>query len=157
MLSLPRSTCNAQVPSSLTSPYHDPLWPLVQETVIASEADNALAEPVADMRFSLPASPSVAVLLLLSAACAEVRRAGDHKIGGSAGRTVLSSRKDARLNWTRGPGWTGDGAGLCHGHIACGLFERHGNGNGNGDDSLGSILRLLRIWGGRLWYGWEAG
>lgn len=52
-----------------------------QETVIVSEAENALAEPIADMRFSLPASPSVSVLLLLAAACAEVRRAGDHKIG----------------------------------------------------------------------------
>ncbi|GLC68116.1 hypothetical protein PLESTF_000647700 [Pleodorina starrii] len=55
-----------------------------QETVIVSEAENALAEPIADMRFSLPASPSVPVLLLLSAACAEVRRAGDHKIAPEA-------------------------------------------------------------------------
>ncbi|GFR44388.1 hypothetical protein Agub_g5608 [Astrephomene gubernaculifera] len=55
-----------------------------QETVIRSEADNALAEPVEDMRFSLPASPSPAVLLLLSAACAEVRRAGDYKIAPEA-------------------------------------------------------------------------
>ena len=50
-----------------------------------SEAENALAEPIADMRFSLPASPSVPVLLLLSAAGAEVRRAGDHKIGEQPG------------------------------------------------------------------------
>lgn len=49
--------------------------------MIAGEADNALAEPVADMRFALPASPSAAVLLLLNAACTELRRAGDHKIG----------------------------------------------------------------------------
>ncbi|KXZ49014.1 hypothetical protein GPECTOR_23g103 [Gonium pectorale] len=55
-----------------------------QETVIASEAENALAEPMADMRFSLPASPSPSVLLLLAAACAEVRRAGDHKIAPEA-------------------------------------------------------------------------
>ncbi|KAG2431082.1 hypothetical protein HXX76_009615 [Chlamydomonas incerta] len=55
-----------------------------QETVIAGEADNALAEPVADMRFGLPASPSAAVLLLLNAACTELRRAGDHKIAPEA-------------------------------------------------------------------------
>ncbi|GIL55296.1 hypothetical protein Vafri_10857 [Volvox africanus] len=55
-----------------------------QETVIVSEAENALAEPIADMRFSLPASPSVPVLLLLAAACAEVRRAGDYKIAPEA-------------------------------------------------------------------------
>ncbi|GIL93223.1 hypothetical protein Vretimale_8139 [Volvox reticuliferus] len=55
-----------------------------QETIIVSEAENALAEPIADMRFSLPASPSVPVLLLLAAACAEVRRAGDHKIAPEA-------------------------------------------------------------------------
>ncbi|KAG2492230.1 hypothetical protein HYH03_009474 [Edaphochlamys debaryana] len=55
-----------------------------QETVITSEAENALAEPVADMRFSLPASPSPSVLLLLAAACAETRRAGDTRIAPEA-------------------------------------------------------------------------
>lgn len=45
------------------------------------QAENALAEPMPDMRFSLPASPSAPVLLLLTAACAEVRRVGDHRLG----------------------------------------------------------------------------
>lgn len=57
--------------------------------MITSEAENALAEPVADMRFSLPAAPSASALLFLSAACAEVRRAGDHRIGECAGEEVL--------------------------------------------------------------------
>lgn len=40
-----------------------------------------LSEASADLKFSLPASPTSALLDYLMAACQEVRRAGDHMIG----------------------------------------------------------------------------
>jgi hypothetical protein len=56
------------------------------ETLIAGEPDTGLSglglgDAAMDMRFSLPACPSAAVLGFLMAACQETRRAGDHTIG----------------------------------------------------------------------------
>lgn len=46
-----------------------------EETVVAQEAGDAGAEGM-EMRFSLPAAPSPAVLMVLLAACRELERAG---------------------------------------------------------------------------------
>eukprot|EP00798_Chlamydomonas_sp_ICE-L_P025620 gene25620-11274_t len=82
------SLCREDILTASTAP---PSW---QENVILSssmagggagyDADGGLADPMADMRFSLPACTSSPLMSYLSAACRELCRAGDHTAGTDA-------------------------------------------------------------------------